>query len=161
MRGLVQSLCQIHPFGEARYGSKKRQLDDFWKHECPEAHGKYYFIENTLLFPSMSEHVRMSHVCLRLTSFYACKTRPCPFTPGMRNLGVTFTPVMRILGVTFTPVTRNLGVMSLLSPVKSCFDRSDFHSCLIFHFDIPVRPNHSRQLSLTTVQKSSKPDAPF
>ena len=27
---------------------------------------------------------------------------------------------------------------SLLSPVKICFDRSDFHSCLIFHFDTPA-----------------------
>ena len=26
---------------------------------------------------------------------------------------------------------------SLLSPVKIGFDRSDFHSCLVFHFDTP------------------------
>ena len=47
--------------------------------------------------------------------------------------------VTRNLGATFTPVARNLGVTSLLSPVKNGFDRSDFHSCPIFHFDIPAR----------------------
>ena len=44
-----------------------------------------------------------------------------------------FTPVMRNLGVTFTPVTRNLGVISLLSPVKSGFDKGDFNSFQIFY----------------------------
>ena len=44
---------------------------------------------------------------------------------------------MMNLGVTFTPETRKLGVISLLSPIKNGFDKSDFHSCQIFHFEIP------------------------